>query len=445
MSGVHAVSSLPPALAFFTVPTVNVAFVLVGCVAIGVTGGTLGCFAYLRRRSLLGDALAHGALPGVCVAFLLTGTKDPLVILLGAVVACWVSAITIDLIVNHTRVKEDSALGMVLSVYFGVGILLLTAIQQSGNPEQAGLDAFLFGEAASLVRRDVTILLTAGGLACLCVAVAYKEFKLLSFDPEFAVAIGMPRRFLEIALSTLIVVAVALGLQAVGVVLMAAMLVTPAAAARYWTDRLGAMILIAAGIGAASGVLGAYASYLAPRMPTGPWMVLAASGLFLASLMLAPRRGAGARLLRYLGQRRRTAEENILRTLFVLEERESAAEIAFAPGEIIVRRPMSARALGGVLRRLERGALVSLTAEGLVRLTEAGRDRAARLTRLHRLWEVYLARKLDIAPDHVHNDAEQIEHILTPELEARLVAALGDPGEDPHAKAIPLNRSGGVA
>jgi len=433
---------LPPWLAFFTFPTVNVIFVTLGCMLIGITAGTLGCFAYLRKRSLLGDALAHAALPGVCVAFLLTGTKDPLVVLLGAVAACWLGAITIDAIVAHTRVKEDSALGMVLSVYFGFGILLLTNIQQSGNPDQAGLDAFLFGEAASMVRRDVLTLATAGGITCFCVALAYKELKLLTFDPDFAHALGFNRRLLEILLSTLIVVAVAIGLQAVGVVLMAAMLVTPAAAARYWTDRLGVMLILAAAIGAASGFMGAYASYLAPRMPTGPWMVLAASGLFAISMLVSPRAGVLPRLERQRRQRRRTAGENVMRTLYLLGERSGNPGAHYSLGEVIEHRPMLPGALRRVLRRLERGGWVHESPGGLFALTGTGRARAERLTRLHRLWELYLTRKLDIAPDHVHDDAEEIEHILTPELEARLLAALDHPEEDPHARAIPGLPSG---
>ncbi|MDP2323092.1 MAG: iron chelate uptake ABC transporter family permease subunit, partial [Gammaproteobacteria bacterium] len=250
-------TNLPPWLEFFTIPSVNVAYVLIGCVILGVSAGLLGCFAFLRKRSLLGDALSHAALPGVCMAFILTGTKDPLVILAGAAVSCWAGALSIEWIVAHTRCKEDSALGMVLSVYFGFGVLLLTHIQNSGNAAQSGLDKFLFGQAASLVKGDVYTLGAVGVLMCLAVVVGYKEFKVVSFDPDFARALGLPVRFVEILLATLIVLAVCIGLQAVGVVLMAAMLVTPAAAARYWTDRLSRMLLLAVLFGGLSGAIGA--------------------------------------------------------------------------------------------------------------------------------------------------------------------------------------------
>ncbi|MDZ4861745.1 MAG: iron chelate uptake ABC transporter family permease subunit [Candidatus Hydrogenedentes bacterium] len=430
-------ASLAPWLEFFTFRDINLRLILAGCVLLGISAGVLGCFAFLRKRSLLGDALAHSALPGVCAAFMLTGTKDPVIILIGATVSCWVGAISIDLITKHTRVKEESALGMVLSVFFGAGILMLTHIQRSGNASQAGLDKFLFGQASSMLDRDVWTLAIVGTIMLCAVALAYKEFKLISFDAEFGTALGLPTRMLEIALSTLIVLAVAIGLQAVGVVLMAAMLVTPAAAARYWTDHLGNMLLLSGFFGAISGAIGTYISYLGPRMPTGPWMVVAVTIVFLMSLLVAPKRGIIARVLLLRRIRRKTAEENILRTLYVTGEKEQRMDAPSSVAELQQFRTMNPWILDRTLDRLMDRGLVNETREGFFALTSDGIARGARLTRLHRLWELYLTRKLELAPDHVHDDAEEIEHIITPELEALLVAALDDPAVDPHAKKIP--------
>lgn len=424
-----------PGFAYFG--TINAAYVLLGCVLLGVTSGVLGCFAFLRKRSLMGDALAHAALPGVCAAFLLTGTKDPLVILLGATVSCWLGALAVDLIVNHTRCTEESALGMVLSVFFGIGILLLTHIQGTGQAGQSGLDKFLFGQAASLVGRDVAVLGGVSALLLAAVALLFKEFKVLSFDPDFATALGLRSKLLGVLLATLIVLAVAVGLQAVGVVLMAALLVTPAAAARYWTERLGVMLTLAGVFGGLSGALGAYISALSPRMPTGPWMVVAVTILFAVSILFAPERGLLARVLRRRRFRRQTADENILRTLYVLGEKDRDWHAARSVGELLRYRAMSGSLLSRTLVRLSSAGLVREVSEGRFALTDAGYERAARLTRLHRLWEVYLTRKLELAPDHVHDDAEEIEHILTPELEAQLAAVLDAPEEDPHASRIP--------
>ncbi len=165
-------NDLPPWLEFFTFPSVNVVYVLVGCVILAASAGLIGCFAFLRKRSLIGDALAHAALPGVCMAFLLTGTKHPAIILIGAATSCWLGALAVDAIVHYTRCKEDSALGMVLSIFFGVGILMLTHIQKTGDAAQSGLDKFLFGQAASMVRSDLYVIVPVGGLMCLGVAVA---------------------------------------------------------------------------------------------------------------------------------------------------------------------------------------------------------------------------------------------------------------------------------
>lgn len=416
---------------------VNALYVLGGCTLLGLGAGVLGCFAFLRKRSLLGDALAHAALPGVCAAFMLTGTKDPLVILLGAAVSCWLGALTIDFIVAYTRCKEESALGMVLSVYFGVGILMLTHIQGSGAAAQAGLDKFLFGQAASLVQKDVAVLGAVSAILIAAVALGYKELKIVSFDPAFARSMGLPVRALEIILASLVVLSVAVGLQAVGVVLMAAMLVTPAASARYWTDRLSVMLILAGLFGGLSGLLGALVSSLSPRMPTGPWMVVAASCIFAVSFAFAPERGVVSRMLRRRRFRRRTAEENLLRTLYVLGEKDQRWLDARPVGDLLRYRPMRGSMLSRTLVRLSTRGLVKETADGRVALTADGLARAAHLTRIHRLWELYLTRKLELAPDHVHDDAEEIEHIITPELEAQLVRVLESPDEDPHAQRIP--------
>ncbi len=428
---------LPAWIEFWTFPSVNVVYVLAGCVILASSAGVIGCFTFLRKRSLIGDALAHAALPGVCGAFMLSGTKDPLVILAGAAVSCWLGALSVDLIVRHTRCKEDSALGMVLTVFFGIGILMLTHIQQTGNAAQSGLDKFLFGQAASLVGRDVAVIGTAGLVLWGGVALAYKEFKVVSFDPDFAAAIGLPRRAIEILMATLIVLAVAIGLQAVGVVLMAALLVTPAAAARYWTDRLHIMLWLSAAFGAASGVLGAYVSYLSPRMPTGPWMVVAVTVLFAFALALAPRRGIVPRVVRRLRFRRKTALENVLRTLYLFGEKGQSWGHGHTAGEISVYRGMTPGLMRQTLDRLDRRGLIEEAHHGQFRLTPPGIEEGKRLTRVHRLWELYLTRKVEIAPDHVHDDAEEIEHILTPDLEARLMEVLDHPEIDPHRQRIP--------
>ena len=274
---------------FFSDYTLRI--VALGAAALGMTSGALGSYAVLRKQSLLGDAISHAALPGIALAFLLTGSKAPLVLVLGAAVAGWVGTLVVMKIVNATRVKEDSALGIVLAVFFGAGLVLLTVIQKRPDASQAGLDRFLFGQAATLLWRDVVMIATLGGLALAVAALFWKEFKLLAFDPDYGASLGLPMRGLDVLLTSVLVVSIVIGLQTVGVVLMSAMVVAPASAARQWTDRMGTMVLLAGGIGALAGVSGAVISSMSQHVPTGPTIVLCLTVLVLFSMALAPNRG----------------------------------------------------------------------------------------------------------------------------------------------------------
>lgn len=273
--------------------TLNYTLIVVGIgsALLGIISGALGTYAVLRRQSLLGDAISHAALPGIALAFLLTGSKTPLILVFGAALAGWVGTLLILSIVKLTRIKYDSALGLVLSTFFGFGLVLHTLIQRNGNANQAGLDTFLFGQAASLLERDVLTMGILGGIALLIMSLFWKELKLLVFDEGFATSIGLPVRALDILLTSLLTVAIVLGLQAVGAVLMSAMLVAPAVAARQWTDRLGHMVLLAALFGAIAGVSGTLLSSSASRLPTGPTIVLCATLFVGLSFALAPNRG----------------------------------------------------------------------------------------------------------------------------------------------------------
>jgi manganese/zinc/iron transport system permease protein len=277
--------------------------VALGSALLGIVSGVLGCFAVLRRQGLLGDALAHAALPGIALAYLLTGSKAPLVLLLGAAIAGWLGTLLLLRITRDTPLSEDSALGIVLSTFFGFGIVLLTFLSKRNDAHQAGLDKFLFGQAATLVADHVLTMAVLGGVALLVVAVFYKEFKLLTFDAGFAASLGFPTAWLSVALTSLIVIAVVIGLQTVGVVLMAAMLVGPAVAARQWTQRMGVMIALAALFGAAAGLCGALISVSDSHLPTGPMIILSLTVIVLASLFLGSARGLLWDWLRHRRQR----------------------------------------------------------------------------------------------------------------------------------------------
>lgn len=265
--------------------------VALGAAVIGIVAGALGAFAVLRRQSLVGDAMSHAALPGIGIAYLLTDRKDNLVLLTGAAIAGWLATLAVMGIVRGSRVKFDSALGLVLSVFFGFGLMVLTYIQRQSGASQAGLDKFLFGQAATLIQDEVRNMAIVGAIALAILLLFWKSFKLLSFDSDFAATIGYPVRVLDVVLTTLIVVAIVIGLQAVGVVLMSAMIVAPAAAARQWTNRLGIMVILAALFGALAGVTGATLSSTQTHLPTGPTIVVCVSAIVIFSLLFAPNRG----------------------------------------------------------------------------------------------------------------------------------------------------------
>jgi len=275
--------------------------VALGSGLLGVISGVLGCFAVLRRQGLLGDVLAHAALPGICLAYLLTNSKSSLVLLLGAAIAGWLAALALLQIVQQARLGEDSALGIVLSTFFAAGITLLTFLTKRGDAQGAGLDRFLFGQAAALIEEDVFVIAVLAAIAIGATALFYKEFKLLTFDALFARSIGLPTQALSVLLTSLVVVAIVIGLQTVGVVLMAAMLIGPAVAARQWTNRLGIMIVLAALFGAAAGLAGALLSLSAENIPTGPVTILSLTLIVVLSLLFAPARGLVWRRLNRFG------------------------------------------------------------------------------------------------------------------------------------------------
>lgn len=265
--------------------------VATGAALLGTVSGALGTYAVLRRQSLLGDAISHAALPGIAIAFLLTGSKTPLILVLGAAIAGWLGTLIILSIVRLTRIKYDSAFGLVLSTFFGFGLVLHTLIQRTGNANQAGLDTFIFGQAALIMERDVLTIGILGGVALIIMLILWKELKLLIFDEGFAASIGFPIGVLDVLLTSLLVIAIVLGLQAVGAVLMSAMLIAPAVAARQWTDRLNLMVFLAACFGAFAGVSGTIISSIATRIPTGPTIILCATVVVGFSITFAPNHG----------------------------------------------------------------------------------------------------------------------------------------------------------
>ncbi len=403
---------------------------------LGAAAAVVGSFAFLRKRALIGDAVAHAILPGIVLAYVLTDSKHPLVLMAGALFSGWLALVSMDFISNKTKLKTDTVIGLILSVFFGLGIFMLTAVQHTGRGNQAGLDKFLFGKAASMSQNDVLVFGSFSVLLLLVTFVFYKAFKVVAFNRDYALTLGLPVKWAEFMLATLTVLAITTGIQAVGVVLMAALLITPAAAARSWTDALVKMIFIAAFLGALGGLVGSYISYTAPKMPTGPWIVMALSFFALFSLLFAPTRGVFSKLRLQRKNREKIITENVLKAFYLIGERQGN-ELAFITKEELFKyRNFQSSEFQLALRKLSKRFFI-LVGENGWRLTDAGLREAARVVRLHRLWEMYLTERMNMRSDHIHPNAETMEHVITPEVEAELIKELNRPEKDPHESKIP--------
>ena len=415
---------------FFSLADPNVRYVVLGTMLLTSSAAMVGVFALLKKKALVGDATAHAVFPGVCLAFILTGTKHPIYLALGAFGTGWLSLLLIDLMTAQSKIKEDTAIALVLSVTFGLGTLLLSIIQNSGNAAQVGLNNFLFGKAAALLGEDLLTLAMLSLLIIATLILFFKEFTLVAFDKSFAQSIGLPVKRLEFLFTSLTVLAIVIGIRAVGIVLMAAMLITPAAAARFWTDRLTKMVLLAAVLGLVAGLAGSFASYTAPGMPTGPWIVLVITLIAYGSFLLAPRKGLLARKLHQRRHQQKTLAENILKLFYELGEQGGEFFCNRSVDELLAHRPMPPSRLMKGLKNLQYQGLVQQKFDKW-RLTGVGRSRGQQVSQRHRLWELYLTRYLKLQPDHVHEDAESIEHVLTPDLVRALTKLLEPPTTKP--------------
>jgi manganese/zinc/iron transport system permease protein len=401
----------------------NTMLVLLGTGSLGLAAGVVGSFAVLRRRALVGDAVAHSALPGLAIAFMLIGERHFIAMLLGAFATGLAGSFSISWLQKNTRLKADAAIGIVLSVLYGLGIVLSRIAQDDPSGQQAGLDSFLLGKTAGMVSQDLLLITEVALLMLVTVAVLFKEFKLVSFDPHFAMVQGLPVLALDMLLMGLLVAITIIGLPAVGVVLMAALLILPAVSARFWTDRLQTMVLLAGGFGLLTGAAGSWVSATFSDVPAGAVIVLTGAVLFALSLSFAPRRGILARMVRTMSTSYRIANQNLLRTMYEITK-DSERKDAVALEDILQRRSWSKQVAVLLLLIARRRGDVEEVKKKRWRLTAPGMAQATSIVRRHRLWELFLTEYAALAPDHVDRDADDIEHVLSEELLAELIRTL---------------------
>lgn len=406
----------------------NTAVVLRGVTVLGAACGVIGTFLLLRKRSLVADAVSHAALPGVCLGFLLAiwlgmDGRPMWMLLGGAAVAGAAGFAVMQWLTSLPRVKEDAAIGVVLSVFFGVGVVLLGFIQNMPVSQKAGLNSFIFGQAATMSAGDARAILLIAAAVLFVAIVSFKELRLLCFDAGYAHSIGFGRVPLDGLLMAMVMTLTVIGLHAVGVLLMVALLIIPAVAARFWTDRLGAMAVIAACIGGVGAYGGAAASALVADLPTGPAIVIACGCIFALSMALGRSRGMALEAARRWRLKRRVARQHLLRAMYECDELAAQTGESVTLDALLARRRWLHTNLHRTLKRLLRRGDITAVEGGYV-LTDLGRGAAQRVVRSHRLWEHYLTTHADIAPSHVDRAADDIEHVLGEKLVRELEATL---------------------
>ena len=410
---------------------------VVASVALAVTSGFLGTFVVLRRESLFGDAISHAVFPGIVLGFFVSQERNPLVVLGCALLAGALGAFAADLMRRTTRLKSDASLGIVLSVFFALGIALYSVRQT------AGVRSFFYGMMGAIDGRDLLIMGAATLLVGVAILVCRRPLLVASFDESFAHNLGYPVGPLNRLFAGLLAMAVVVAMQAVGVILVTAMLITPAATAHLLTDRFLRMLWLSVLFALVAGVGGSLLSYQVEGLPAGPLVALAASGLFALAYFFAPRQGVVARTLKARAQRKRIGRENALKDLYRLAEATGFSENGVALEDYRRARRLHAPEFKRELRDLEQdGALIRRNGEGRLVLTNEGRGQGARVLRNHRLWELYLTNEALYEADHVHDDAEIVEHLLGEEAIRRLEEQLGFPESDPHGKPIPVPGDG---
>jgi manganese/zinc/iron transport system permease protein len=424
----------------------NTLVVMIGTALLGMAAGLVGSFTMLRKRALMSDALAHSALPGLVLAFFaapLVGLppRNLFFLLSGAALSGVLGVFTVQFLVRRTRLHEDAAIGVVLSTFFGAGVVLLSVVQAEGSSGAAGLHHFIYGQTAALRLEDVYFSLLLASIAVVVLIALFKELRLLCFDPAFAVAQGWPVTTLDLLLMALVVTVTVLGFQSVGMLLVVALLIVPAAAARFWSEHLTTTVILSGVFGTLSGYLGAALSAAFPHFPAGAVIVLVGSFLFFVSFFLAPARGVFAASIRFFRLRLRVAEEHMLREWFEhIEITKQDPRSAHAFQLHTLRSFRGLHAFERVLIRWILAAKRLVNFEGHAgKVSEEGVARALALTRNHRLWEQYLIHYADVAPQQVDRFADRAEHVLSPDIVKELEHALRAHGRYPGEAAIPLS------
>ena len=428
-------------LEYFTDPLYRAP--VIGSMLMCLSSALMGTLMMVKRRSLVGEALSHAAYPGVVLSVVVgaffVAPSHPLatlVVLLGAFLFSYLGLEAINTLRRRLRIHLDAALCLTLSIFLGVGVVFASRIQFTHPLWYQHSQVFIYGQAATMNDSHIIIFGALSLLVALFILFRFREIELALFDSSYAQSRGLSMQRVIRGIFFLLILSIVVGIRSVGVILMSGMLLAPAAAARSFTDRLSNLLILSGVFGLVSGFGGNYLSLklsgLGVTYPTGPMILLVAVSLSLLSLLFAPQKGAIPRMIRSARFRRRCQLENILKTFW-----KGGTDVPLSQKGILKWNPMGRVPMKSALFTLKREGWIVKSGEGKLLLTPDGIRRAEHLVRLHRLWELYLVSCLKVDEERVHHNAEEMEHIITPDLEERLTFLLNHPKEDPHKKPIP--------
>lgn len=403
---------------------------LVASALVGIMCGILGCFIVLRNMALIGDALSHAILPGVVVAFIVGHGASTLGFFTGAVVAGLFTAIVITWLQRNVKTKNDAAIGIVFTAMFSLGVIGISYISRQPGTH-LDLKDFLFGNVLGVTNDDLTLTFGVTAYVLVSIVVFYRYLFITTFQPVIAQTMGISVSTMHYFLMLLLSFAVVAALQTVGVILVVAMLVTPASTALLLTNRLHFALMIAALFGFLSALMGLFFAILFETTP-GPAMAVTATGFYLLAAFFSPKKGLAFRFFQKRKLQSRIQLEDVLKVAFRQQQLGPLTE-----GELLKNLGLSKTGLQAQLQILRSKELIE---KDRLALTETGREEGRRLVRAHRLWETYLANEMGLTAEQIHDDADKYEHLLTDEILDDVDKVLGYPTTDPHGSPIPARR-----
>ena len=403
---------------FFSFQDTNINNVLWGTIILGFTCGMVGVLVVLSKKALIVDAISHAVLPGICIGFMFSGVKDPIYLSTGGMVAGAVAVYLVDWISRISRIKKDASIAISLSFLFSFGVILLNIIQHSGNSNQSGLTDFLFGKAATIIQSDLYFFLVIFVIVTLTVLLFYQHFKIALFDSGFAKTIGLSEKFTQSLISGLIIISTAIGIQTVGIILMSALLITPASSALFWTNNFKKAILLSGMFAVLSSLIGVFISFLSVDMPTGPWIIVMLSCFAMFSAFIS-KKGILTKKIKSLKNKQKMLSDNLLKAFYKMNQNKNQAKIEITINEVVNLSALSLGDFNKTIKFLKKKKYVKISND-LYSLTDKGVEEAKKIIRAQILWELYMDKFMQIEADDVYNNAQSNRHIISSEIEVEL-------------------------